>query len=151
MIGNLRRSIFRKAGRDVDELKQLEAVEPPLCLGNAADLIEIAFLERQLAANDVFVDRDIAFDADRAEHCLRSDIRGDDDLHAHVGRARALEHAHAAVWKSVIPQLGNRHVVRRAGSNADPGACRAQSAAAGGDDRGDPRERGRTRRRRRSR
>ena len=57
---HLWRPIFGKARHDVDELKQLEAVEAPLRLGNAAELVLIALVERELPANDVFVDRDVA-------------------------------------------------------------------------------------------
>ena len=86
---------------------------PPLRLGDAAELIQIALAERELAANDVFVDRHVTFDGDGTEHRLRARVCRNGQLHARVGRARALDHAHAAVGKAVIAQLGDRHVVRR--------------------------------------
>src|SRR5688572_21360403 len=111
--GHLQRAIFGKARRHVHELKQLQAVDAALRFRDAAELIQIAFTECELAANDIFIDRDAAFDGDRTEDRLRPGVGRDGQLHARVGRARAFDNAHAAVWKAVVAQLGDGHVVRR--------------------------------------
>ncbi len=110
---HLRRAIFRKPRRHVDELKELEAVDPTLRLRDATQLVRIPLAERELAADDVFVDRYVAFDGDGAEDRLRPGVCRDRQPHARVARAGTFDDAHAAVWKAVVAQLGHGHVVRR--------------------------------------
>ena len=53
------------------------------------------------------------FDGDGAEYRLRSGVCRNSQLHARLSRARALDHAHVAVRKTVVAQLCHRHIVRR--------------------------------------
>ena len=59
--------LLRVQRLDVGELEQLHAVQPPLRVLHDAALIEIAGLERQLAADDVLVDALVADDFHRPE------------------------------------------------------------------------------------
>ena len=67
---DLRRLILRKARRDVDELEELEPVQAPLAFGEATQLIQVALVECELSADDIFVDRHIPVNRDGTKYRL---------------------------------------------------------------------------------
>ena len=81
---HLRCPIFGQTRRDVHELKQFETVDAALTLRDPTELVEVSLIERELAADDLFIDGHIAFDGDRSKHRLRSRVSYDRELHARL-------------------------------------------------------------------
>src|SRR5262249_2640699 len=96
---------------DVRELKQLEAVEPPLGVLDDAAPVEIAGLEGQLALNHAIADALVALNLDRAEVRQRPRIRGERERRF-FARGVVLLRRDLRVRVAVILQLVQRHLVR---------------------------------------
>ena len=109
--GNGVRLQFLVQRLDVRELKQLEAVQPPLRVLHDAALIQLARLERQLPANDVLADALVADDVDRTEVGQRSGFSGEGQRRLPAVAPIVFAGRDLAVREAVILELVHGHLV----------------------------------------
>ncbi len=96
---------------DVDELKQLHAIEAPLRVLYDAAAVQLTGFIGQLPPDHVVADAAVAHDLDRAEVRKRPWFRGKGE--GEVSAVGAFGGGHARVWIPVIAQLVDGHLVRR--------------------------------------
>ncbi len=111
-IRQLLRLVFLRL--DVRELEQLHVVQLPLRFAHLAPREEVAFLVGELPADDVFADRFLAFDFNRAEVRQHARRRRERDVHL-VAAGALLRDVHLGVRIAVVAQEVERALARRHG------------------------------------
>jgi hypothetical protein len=96
---------------DVRELEELHSVQLPLRFAHLASRKDVAFLVRQLPANDDVVDALLTVNLNGTEVCQRAGRRSERDLHLPVTRA-LLRYVHLRVRITVIAQRVERTLAR---------------------------------------
>ena len=98
---------------DVDELKQLHAIQPALRFLDNAAPIEIAGLEGELALDDALAHALVAGDFDRAEIRALARLRGEGHLRVLPVGAVVFGGRDLRIREAVVLQFVDRHLVRR--------------------------------------
>ena len=111
---------------DVHEIEQLEAIEPPLALDDAAALEGIAGTERQLPPDHLFADARLAGNRQRPEDRGRPGLRGHRQHDVPAVRGLGLEDRDARVRIALLLQRGAGQLARAIDGGAGPDGAGGQ-------------------------